>query len=108
LESTERTDIVPDSTEPATKLILYYHPSSIGYSLEGLQSITKEENEETLKISEIRKQNPVDSFRYALKSSEATRQYPKKLKMLFLGYKLAYSEKGDEYKKEAESTGTIG
>jgi hypothetical protein len=73
----------PNPTEPATKLTLYYHPPSIGYLLEGLQSIIKEENEEIPKINEIKKQNPVGSFGYALKSSEARRQYPKRLKMLF-------------------------
>jgi hypothetical protein len=40
-------------TEPTSKLSLYYHPPSIGYSLSGLQSITKEKNEGG--ISEIRK-----------------------------------------------------
>jgi hypothetical protein len=68
-------------TEPATKLTLYYHPPSIGYSLSGLQSITKEKNEEKSEMGG--KQNPIYSFMFALKSSEARRQYPKRLKMLF-------------------------
>jgi hypothetical protein len=77
----------PNPTEPATKLTFYYHPPSIGYSLSGLQSITKEKNEKEeegiIGISEIKKQSPSYSFMYALKSSEARRQYPKRLKMLF-------------------------
>jgi len=35
------------------KVVFYYHPPSIGCWLSGLQSITKEENEETIKICEI-------------------------------------------------------
>jgi hypothetical protein len=68
-----------------------------------LQSITKEENEESLKISKIRKQNPVDSFRYALKSSEARRQYPKRLKMLFdfLGLPGSLEEQATEFLERA-------
>jgi hypothetical protein len=51
------------------------------YTLSGMQSIIKGENEEG---SEIRgKQSPICSFMYALKSSEARRHYPKRLKMLF-------------------------
>jgi hypothetical protein len=45
-----------------------------------LLSITKEEEQEALVTL---KQNPLYSFMYALKSSEARRQYPKRLKMLF-------------------------
>jgi hypothetical protein len=44
-----------------------------------LLSITKEEEQEALVIL----QSPLYSFMYALKSSEARRQYPKRLKMLF-------------------------
>jgi hypothetical protein len=58
-------------------LTLYYRPLSIGYLLEGLQSIIAEKNEE--KIGIRRKQGPIYSFMYALKSSEARRQYPKRL-----------------------------
>ncbi|MFL6317912.1 MAG: hypothetical protein ACJ73C_14405, partial [Nitrososphaeraceae archaeon] len=43
-------------------------------------SITKEEEQE--EISALQ-QSPLYSFMYALKSSEARRQYPKRLKMLF-------------------------
>jgi hypothetical protein len=45
-----------------------------------LQSIINGKNEEE---REIQKQSPIYSFMYALKSSEARRQYPKRLKMLF-------------------------
>jgi hypothetical protein len=52
-----------------------------------LQSINKEKNEkeeeEIIGRSEIKKQSPLYSFMYALKSSEARRRYPKMLKMLF-------------------------
>jgi hypothetical protein len=43
----------------------------------------KEEEEEEQKISIIKQQKPLYSFMYALKSTEARRQYPKRLKMLF-------------------------
>jgi integrase len=43
-----------------------------------LLSITKEQEEITTLL-----QSPLYSFMYALKSSEARRQYPKRLKMLF-------------------------
>jgi hypothetical protein len=55
-------------------------------TLSGLQSIIKGKNEEE---NEIRKQSPIYSFMYALKSSEARRQYPKRLKMLFDFHSLA-------------------
>jgi hypothetical protein len=44
-----------------------------------------------LSISEEIARNPLDSFMYALKSSEARRQYPKKLKMFFDFLKLPSS-----------------
>jgi hypothetical protein len=47
-----------------------------------LLSITKEENG-------ITQQSPLYPFMYALKSSEARRQYPKRLKMLFDNLKLS-------------------
>jgi transcription initiation factor TFIIIB Brf1 subunit/transcription initiation factor TFIIB len=43
-----------------------------------LLSITQEKDPK-----EITQQSPLYSFMYALKSSEARRQYPKRLKMLF-------------------------
>jgi hypothetical protein len=43
-----------------------------------LQSIVEKKEEK-----EITLQSPLYSFMYALKSSEARRQYPKRLKMLF-------------------------
>jgi hypothetical protein len=46
-----------------------------------LQTVIQRKNEEEL--NEIRKQSPIDSFRYALKSSEARRQYPRRLRILF-------------------------
>jgi hypothetical protein len=70
----------PNPTEPASKLTHYYHPPSLRYTLSGLQSVIKGKNEEE---REIKKQSPVYLFMYALKSSEARRQYPKRLKMLF-------------------------
>jgi integrase len=60
-------------TEPVTILSIYYHPFLIIYVAD-LLSITEKE---------ITRQNPVYSFMYALNSSEARRQYPKRLKMLF-------------------------
>ena len=45
-----------------------------------LLSITKEEEQEALLTPQS---SPLYSFMYALKSSEARRQYPKRLKMLF-------------------------
>jgi hypothetical protein len=51
-----------------------------------LQSIIKEkyEKEEEIGIrGEIKKQSPIYSFMYALKSSDARRQYPNRLKLLF-------------------------
>jgi hypothetical protein len=44
-----------------------------------LLSITKEKGQDGL----VTLQSPLYSFMYALKSSEARRQYPKRLKMLF-------------------------
>jgi hypothetical protein len=49
-----------------------------------LLSIAKEEEHEII----IPQQSPLYSFMYALKSSEARRQYPKRLKMLFDYHKL--------------------
>jgi hypothetical protein len=68
-----------------------------------LQSITKEKNEEIITDSEISKQSPVKSFRYALKSSEARRQYPKRLKMLFdfLGLPGSLEEQASEFLRGA-------
>jgi hypothetical protein len=45
-----------------------------------LLSITKEQEKDQKGITH---RNPLYSFMYALKSSEARRQYPKRLKMLF-------------------------
>jgi hypothetical protein len=46
--------------------------------LSNLQSIVEKKEEK-----EITLQSPIYSFMYSLKSSEAKRQYPKRLKMLF-------------------------
>jgi hypothetical protein len=46
-----------------------------------LLSITKEEEQQEGLVT--LQQSPLYSFMYALKSSEARRQYPKRLKMLF-------------------------
>ena len=49
-----------------------------------MQSTIKEKNEkEEVGITEIKKRSPIYSFMYASKSSEARRQYPRKLKLLF-------------------------
>jgi hypothetical protein len=48
------------------------------YHIADLLSITKEEQEKLVTV-----QSPLYSFMYALKSSEARRQYPKRLRMLF-------------------------
>jgi len=66
-----------------------------------LQSIIKEKDGQ--EISEIRKQSPIHSFMYALKSSEARRQYPKRLKMLFdfLGLAGSLEEQATEFLKSA-------
>jgi hypothetical protein len=75
--------------------------------LQGLQSITEEKNEKEEKgiiiISEIKKQSPLYSFMYALKSSEARRQYPKRLKMLFdfIGLSGSLEEQATEFLKRA-------
>jgi hypothetical protein len=50
-----------------------------------VQSIAKEVNEKRI----IQQQSPLYPFMYALKSSEARRQYPKRLKMLFDNLKLS-------------------
>jgi hypothetical protein len=47
-----------------------------------LLSITKEKEEQEAAVI-LRQRSPIYSFMYALKSSEARRQYPKRLKMLF-------------------------
>jgi hypothetical protein len=47
-----------------------------------LVSIAKEQNEECKEITQQQQCSPLYSFTYALKSSEARRQYPKRLKML--------------------------
>jgi hypothetical protein len=66
-----------------------------------LQSIIKRKNEE--EELEIQKQSPIYSFMYALKSSEARRQYPKRLKMLFdfLGLPGSLEAQAQEFSKKA-------
>jgi hypothetical protein len=70
--------------------------------LEGLQSIIAEKNEE--KIGIRRKQGPIYSFMYALKSSEARRQYPKRSRMLFdfLGLPGPLEEQATEFLERAK------
>jgi hypothetical protein len=72
------------------------------YSLSDLQSIIDQKNEGE---PGIRKQSPVYSFMYALKSSEARRQYPKRLKMLFdfLGLPDSLEEQATEFLEEART-----
>ena len=73
-----------------------------------MQSITEEKNEkeqeiEIIGINEIKKQSPLYPFMYALKSSEARRQYPKRLKMLFdfLGLPGSLEEQAREFLDKA-------
>jgi hypothetical protein len=61
--------------------------------LSDLQSIKEKKKEEKLEEGVItqkqeqeqyqQRQNPINSFLYALKSSEAQRQYPRRLKLFF-------------------------
>jgi hypothetical protein len=64
-----------------------------------LLSLT-EKNEEKQGITQ---QSPLYSFMYALKSSEARRQYPKRLKMLFdfLGLPGSLEEQANEFLDKA-------
>jgi hypothetical protein len=70
----------------------------------GLQFITEQE-EDGEKERGIRLQSPVYSFMFALKSSEAKRQYPKRLKMLFdfLGLSGFLEEQASEFLEKATS-----
>jgi hypothetical protein len=67
--------------------------------MSGLLSLT-EKNEEKQGITQ---QSPLYSFMYALKSSEARRQYPKRLKMLFdfLGLSASLEEQANEFLDKA-------
>jgi hypothetical protein len=69
-----------------------------------LVSIAKEQNEECKEITQQQQSSPLDSFIYALKSSEARRQYPNRLKMLFDYLKLSgtLEEQAIEYLNKAE------
>ena len=69
-----------------------------------LVSIAKEQNEECKEITQQLQSSPLDSFIYTLKSSEARRQYPKRLKMLFDYLKLSgtLEEQAIEYLNKAE------
>lgn len=75
--------------------------------LQGLQSTTEEKNEKEeegiIGINKIKKQSALYSFMYALKSSEARRQYPKRLEMLFDFMELPGSleEQATEFLKRA-------
>jgi hypothetical protein len=66
--------------------------------LSDLQSIVEKKEEK-----EITLQSPLYSFMYALKSSEARRQYPKRLKMLFdfLGLPGSLEEQATEFLEKA-------
>jgi hypothetical protein len=67
-----------------------------------LQSITKEGKE-----TRTTQQNPLYQFMYALKSSEARRQYPKRLKMLFDYLKLSgpLEEQAKEFLNKTRQNG---
>lgn len=73
----------PNPTEPESKLSLYYHPPSYKVCRLDLLSIAKQQNKEHEEITQQRQLSPLYPFMYALKSSEARRQYPKRLKMFF-------------------------
>jgi hypothetical protein len=64
-----------------------------------LQSITNEKTEERTGMSQ---HSPIYSFMYALKSSEARRQYPKRLKMLFdfIGLHGSLEEQATEFSEK--------
>jgi hypothetical protein len=71
-------------TDPQrSKLSLYYHPPSYITCRPDLLSIAKQRNEQQKVIAKERQPNPIYPFMYALKSSDARRQYHKRLKMLF-------------------------
>ncbi|MGA9169439.1 MAG: hypothetical protein WBZ20_04755 [Nitrososphaeraceae archaeon] len=67
-----------------------------------MQSITKEGKE-----TRTTQQNPLYPFMYALKSSEARRQYPKRLKMLFDYLKLSgtLEEQAKEFLNKTRQNG---
>jgi hypothetical protein len=69
-----------------------------------LVSIAKEQNEECKEITQQQQSSPLYSFTYALKSSEARRQYPKRLKMLSDYLKLSgtLEEQAIEYLNKAQ------
>jgi hypothetical protein len=79
----------PNPTEPESKLSLYYHPHRYKINNMDLLSVARENNEQQKEITQ--QQSSLYSFMYALKSSEARRQYPKRLKMLFDYLKLSGS-----------------
>jgi hypothetical protein len=56
---------------------------------------------------ELKKEDPLYAFMYALKSSEARRQYPKRLKMLFDYLKLSGSiqEQAIEFLNKTKESG---
>jgi hypothetical protein len=76
-----------------------------------LLSITKNEKEEEQKReqeeqqqNQVAHQSPIYSFMYALKSTEARRQYPRRLKMLFDFLKLScsFEEQAAEFLEKAK------
>ena len=76
-----------------------------------LLSITKQEEEQQQQRQrqgqgqqkQVAQQSPVYSFMYALKSTEARRQYPKRLKMLFdfLNLSCPFEEQAAEFLNKA-------
>lgn len=73
-----------------------------------LLSIAKQQNEEHKVITQQRQQSPLYLFMYALKSSEARGQYPKRLKMFFDYLELSNSleEQSVEFLNKAKIHGT--
>jgi hypothetical protein len=70
-----------------------------------LLSIAKEQNEECKEITQQQQSSPLYSFIYALKSSEARRQYPMRLKTVidYLKLSATLEEQAIEYLNKAET-----
>jgi hypothetical protein len=70
-----------------------------------LLSIAKEQNEECKEITQQQQSSPLYLFIYALKSSEARRQYPMRLKTVidYLKLSATLEEQAIEYLNKAET-----
>jgi hypothetical protein len=96
---------VPNPTEAESKLSLYYDPPYYIVRRLELVSIAKEQNEECKEITQQQQSSPLYSFIYALKSSEARRQYPMRLKTVidYLKLSATLEEQAIEYLNKAET-----